>query len=107
MMGLASADLLSWKERRRGRAINPYVAQLTFTWLNILTWAIIARALLSWLPVDQSSPLYQLLFRVTEPIIDPFRRVMPRAGMIDLSPMMAILALLVMQQLVAMLAVPA
>lgn len=63
--------------------------------------------MLSWLPVDQSSPLYQLLFRVTEPIIDPFRRVMPRAGMIDLSPMMAILALLVMQQLVAMLVTPA
>lgn len=75
--------------------------------MNILTWAIIARALLSWLPIDQSSPLYQLLFRVTEPIIDPFRRVIPRAGMIDLSPMMAILALLVMQQLVAMLVVPA
>ncbi|WP_278286935.1 YggT family protein [Tepidiforma thermophila] len=73
----------------------------------MLTWAIIARALLSWLPIDQSSPLYQLLFRVTEPIIDPFRRVIPRAGMIDLSPMMAILALLVMQQLVAMLVVPA
>ncbi len=63
--------------------------------------------MLSWLPIDQSSPLYQLLFRVTEPIIDPFRRVIPRAGMIDLSPMMAILALLVMQQLVAMLVVPA
>jgi YggT family protein len=75
--------------------------------LNILTWAVIARSLLSWLPIDQASPLYQLLFRVTEPIIDPFRRVMPRAGMIDLSPMMAILALLVMQQLVAMLVVPA
>ncbi len=55
--------------------------------------------------MDQNGPLYQLLFRVTEPIIDPFRRVMPRAGMIDLSPMMAILALLVMQQLVAMLVV--
>lgn len=75
--------------------------------MNILTWAVIARSLLSWLPIDQTSPLYQLLFRVTEPIIDPFRRVMPRAGMIDLSPMMAILALLVMQQLVAMLVVPA
>ncbi|QFG03731.1 YggT family protein [Tepidiforma bonchosmolovskayae] len=87
--------------------MNPYVAQLTFTFLNILTWAVIARSLLSWLPIDQASPLYQLLFRVTEPIIDPFRRVMPRAGMIDLSPMMAILALLVMQQLVAMLVVPA
>ena len=62
---------------------------------------------MSWLPIDQTSPLYQLLFRVTEPIIDPFRRVIPRAGMIDLSPMMAILALLVMQQLVAMLVVPA
>jgi YggT family protein len=67
-----------------------------------LTWAIIARALVSFLPVDQTSTVYQLLFRVTEPIIDPFRRVMPRMGMIDLSPLMAILALLVMQQLIVM-----
>jgi YggT family protein len=73
-------------------------------WLQILTWAIIARSLLSWFPIDQGSPLYQMLFRVTEPIIDPLRRVMPSTGMIDLSPLAAIIVLIVMTQLVAGLA---
>lgn len=80
--------------------MNPYVAQFTITFLQILTWAIIARALMSWLPIDPSSPLYQLLYRVTEPIIDPIRRVLPPMGFIDLSPLAAILLLWVMQSLV-------
>lgn len=66
---------------------------------------MIARSLLSWFPVDQSSALYQMLFRVTEPIVEPIRRVMPSTGMIDLSPMIAIMLLLVMQQMVAMVTV--
>jgi YggT family protein len=75
-------------------------------WLQMLTWAIIARSLLSWFPIDQGSTLYQVLFRVTEPLIDPLRRVMPSTGMIDLSPMAAIIVLIVMTQLVAGLAQP-
>ena len=70
-------------------------------------WAVIARSLLSWFPVDQSSTLYQMLYRVTEPIIEPIRRVMPNMGMMDLSPMMAIFALILMQYLVGMLVAPA
>lgn len=70
-------------------------------------WAVIARSLLSWFPVDQSSPLYQMLYRVTEPIIEPIRRVMPSTGMMDLSPLMAIFALILMQYLVGMLVAPA
>mgnify|MGYP000713447422 CR=1 FL=1 len=71
----------------------------------MLTWAIVARSLLSWLPIDQSSSLYQMLYRATEPIIEPIRRVMPNTGMIDLSPMAAIIVLIVMGQLVANLTV--
>ena len=70
-------------------------------------WAVIARSLLSWFPVDQSSPLYQMRFRVTEPIIEPIRRVMPGNGMLDLSPMIAMMLLIVMQYMVAMLVAPA
>jgi YggT family protein len=81
--------------------LNPYVAQFTITFIQILTWAIIARSLLSWFPVDQSSPLVQMLYRVTEPIIDPIRKIMPQTGMIDLSPLAAIIMLIVMSQLVA------
>ncbi len=80
--------------------MDPYVAQFTVTFLQILTWAIIARALMSWLPIDPSSSLYQLLFRVTEPIIEPIRRVLPPMGFVDLSPLAAILLLWMMQSLV-------
>lgn len=83
--------------------INPYVAQLTLTFLNILMWAVIARSLLSWFPIDQSSPLFQVLHRVTEPIVEPIRRIMPNTGMIDLSPMVAIMVIIVMQFMVASL----
>lgn len=86
--------------------MNPYVAQVTVTFLQILFWAIIARSLLSFFPIDQSSPLFQLLHRVTEPIIEPIRRVMPQTGMFDLSPMVAIIMLIVIQQLVLSVAQP-
>ena len=66
-------------------------------------WAVIARSLLSWFPVDQSSPLFQVLHRVTEPIVEPIRRVMPNTGMIDLSPMIAIILIIAMQYMVASL----
>ncbi len=71
-----------------------------------MLWAIIARSLMSWLPVDQSSPLVQMLHRATDPLIDPFRRFMPQGGMIDLSPLMAIIMLIVMSQIVVMLVDP-
>ena len=70
-------------------------------------WAVIARSLLSWFPVDQSSAAYQMLYRVTEPIIEPFRRFAPSTGMFDLSPLMAMMALMVMQILIGNLVQPA
>ncbi len=70
-----------------------------------MMWAVIARSLLSWFPVDQSSALYQMLHRVTEPIIDPIRRVLPNTGMMDLSPMIAIMVIIVMQVMIGSLVV--
>ena len=96
--------LLMYPERddipARQVAINPYVAQFTFTFIQILTWSVIARALISWLPIDQTSTICQVLFRITEPIIEPIRRVLPSSGMIDLSPLAALLLLIVMGQMV-------
>ena len=85
--------------------MNPYIAQMTSTFIDILTWAIIARALLSWFPIDQGSAVYQMLWRVTEPIIDPFRRILPQTGMIDLSPLAAIFALIILSLMFNSLAV--
>ncbi len=60
---------------------------------NLMIVAIIARALLSWFNMDPRSPLIQALNQITEPVLEPIRRIMPRLGMIDLSPLVAILLL--------------
>lgn len=74
--------------------------------IELLTWSVIARSLLSWFPIDQNSPICQLLVRITEPIIEPLRKIMPSTGMIDLSPMAAIIVLIVAAQLVGNVARP-
>lgn len=66
------------------------IIQLVF---GFLTLSIIARALLSWFNMDPRSPIITMLNQITEPILDPIRRVMPRIGMFDLSPIVAILLL--------------
>jgi len=57
----------------------------------VLTAAIFIRVLLSWFPIDPHNPLVTLLYDVTEPILEPLRRVIPRMGMFDLSPLVALL----------------
>jgi YggT family protein len=54
---------------------------------RIYSYLILARIFLSWLPVDRSNPIIRLIYQVTEPILAPFRVVIPLGGMgIDLSP---------------------
>jgi len=56
--------------------------------LNI---AILARVILSWLPISRDSGLVRLLDGLTEPILGPIRRALPAMGMFDFSPFFALL----------------
>ena len=67
----------------------------------MLTAAIFIRVLLSWFPIDPRNPLVTILYEVTEPILEPLRRVVPRLGMIDISPMIAIILIQVIGQFAA------
>lgn len=68
---------------------------------QVLWLAILARVLLSWLPNIPRNPLVVLVFDVTEPILAPLRRIIPPlGGMIDISPMVAMLLLMVLQQII-------
>jgi len=75
---------------------------LLINFVQILVWilqiAIIGRALLSWFPIDPRSPLVTVLNEITEPVLAPLRRVVPRIGMIDITPMVAIFVLYIIQQ---------
>jgi YggT family protein len=63
--------------------------------LQLLMWAIIIRAILSWFPISPSNPIIVILNYITEPIIAPLRRIVPRIGMIDLTPFVAIVILMI------------
>ncbi len=66
-----------------------------------LTLAIIARALLSWFPgVRALTPVTGLLDRATDPVVGPIRRHLPAFGGIDLSPLVAVLLIGVVESLV-------
>lgn len=61
---------------------------------QILSWAIIIRVLLSWFPnLNQDNPVIQLLRSITDPILEPARRVVPRIGMIDISPIVVLIVI--------------
>jgi YggT family protein len=56
--------------------------------------AIIGRAILSWFPSSSSGVMYRInrfLITITEPVIAPVRRIMPRTGAFDFSPIIVIL----------------
>ena len=55
--------------------------------------AVLVRVILSWFPIDPRNPIVRVVFDVSEPILAPFRRVIPRIGMFDLSPLAALLVI--------------
>ena len=70
-----------------------FVATFVDYLLTILIYAIIGRALLSWFNLGPSNPIIRFLYEITEPILGPMRRVIPMIGMMDISPLIAILLL--------------
>lgn len=72
--------------------------------IQLLTYAIIAKALLSWVlavPSFRNSFLFSIdraLGTITSPIMKPIQRYLPRTGTVDFSPMIAIILLLVFQR---------
>ncbi|MEE8443382.1 MAG: YggT family protein [Dehalococcoidia bacterium] len=64
---------------------------------TFLYLAIFARVILSWFPTGRGNPIVQFIFAITEPILAPIRRVVPRFGMLDLTPMIALILVALIQ----------
>ena len=67
---------------------------------EVLTVAIFLRVILSWFQTSPNTLTY-ILDRITEPILSPLRRIIPRAGMFDFTPMVAIILLQVIARLLS------
>jgi YggT family protein len=62
--------------------------------LLIYMWIIIIRALISWVSPDPYNPIVSFLYRATEPVLRPVRKLLPIGGMgIDFSPVIIILVI--------------
>ena len=72
---------------------------LIIGWLfNIYYILIIAYILMSWIPQAAESPIGEFLGKIVEPYLSVFRRIVPPIGMIDFSPIVALIALRFVEQ---------
>ncbi|WP_017445214.1 YggT family protein [Gayadomonas joobiniege] len=81
-----------------GQAINPAaiaiwaVISVVKEFLNLAFWILIIRAILSWFSQGYN-PSEQILAQLTEPFLAPIRRLIPPMGGLDLSVLIAIIAI--------------
>lgn len=60
---------------------------------EILTLAILVRVIMSWFSPSPTNMLVNILYQVTEPILAPLRRIVPRVGVLDFTPLVAVILL--------------
>lgn len=68
--------------------------------IRFCRYLIFATIILSWVVMftQSRSPYIEVIQELAEPLLAPFRRIMPNMGMIDLSPILAILALIIAEK---------
>ena len=73
---------------------------ITGLFLNIFFWALIISVILSWVAPGSHNPGAQLVGQICEPVLMPFRRLLPNLGGLDISPIFAFLAIKLLDMLV-------
>lgn len=76
-----------------GLLILTSVSELVSLAIMLFIGMIIVSVILSWIGPGAQNPMVSLLYQVTEPVLRPFRRIIPPIGGLDLSPIFAIVAL--------------
>jgi len=69
--------------------------------LVVLAWLVVlGRVLMSWIDPRLERPISRVLYRWTEPVLAPVRRVLPQTGSLDLSPLVVLLGLGILMRVV-------
>ena len=76
------------------------IVRLGLALLQVYTWLILGRVILSWVNPQPRNELLLWVIRVTEPVLGPLRRLIPIPG-IDLSPLVAWLLIQLLMRLIA------
>ena len=80
-----------------------YFVRLIDTLVNLFSLAILIRVILSWVRLDPYHPVSVFIHQVTEPVLAPIRRFLPSTGMIDFSPLVALVLIQAAQWILRLL----
>ncbi len=81
--------------------MKAYLIQGTYLFFTIIIWIMIVRILLSWFPnINWYNQPFKAMKEITDPILEPFRRIIPPISGIDFSPIIAFLALEILREVV-------
>ncbi|PAQ13210.1 hypothetical protein CD798_16110 [Bacillaceae bacterium SAOS 7] len=69
------------------------VFELLIRAIELYSWALIIYILMSWFPNARETSIGRFLTKICEPYLEPFRKIVPPLGMLDLSPLVAFLVL--------------
>ncbi len=91
-----------------GNALIAAFLEITYAVLNFFVWALIVGAVLSWLvafgivnPYNRFvNAVSDMIARITEPLLAPIRRMLPRTGAVDLSPLILIFIIYFLQSFI-------
>lgn len=76
--------------------------KLLYDLLSIYEVILIVRIILSWIRPDPGHPVVRLIYKVTDPVLEPIRRMLPMTGMgIDFSPIVVFVIIMLIKQLIA------
>lgn len=80
-----------------------YLISLISLVVTLITVVLILDALISFAPIAPWHPVRRFLDQLAEPIVRPFRNLLPPMGMFDLSPMIAIIVIQILGQILIVL----
>lgn len=70
------------------------------TLFEVYIWILIGRFLLTWIPnLDYYHPVVRFVIKITDPIVQPFRGIIPAMGNIDFTPMVLLIVLRILYPL--------
>lgn len=77
------------------------ITELLLNILSIYSFVLFGRAIMSWFDPGFRSTLGRILYDITEPVVAPVRQVVPSLGGLDLSIMVTLFLILILQRLLS------
>ena len=78
--------------------VSTFLLVFVQLFVTALFFVVTARVLISWINPRFEGPVAKFLYDTTEPLLSPIRRFLPQNGMIDLSPMILGMVLLILMR---------